>query len=350
MKNEDYYKYKITKKVVLFQILYHCELMYDYLTETGIDVPEEISDELSSINLKPAKLIAEYNTKKKQDKLDEGAEFELQTSIAKELEQDKESLSKIFNDLTVRCRPASPCTLENTISTDKIFIWFGPRFIRFIRDLWLLSSLFLIGYIIFGSLTISDLFFVESSKFYSIFFTQLLLFFSGGLGACLYALTTSKRYIVARTFDNKYITHYYNRIIIGLITGFILANIIDASFFNSLSNLNSSDPNTAVNGRNILGTITPSLLALLGGFSAEAVIKILNRLLAMIMTLVEGDTKDIIETKEEELKNKFEAQKVKQNMNIVIELKASLESSKLDKESESYKKIKSVIDNLIKQT
>lgn len=334
MEKEKYDQYKAAKKVVLFQLLYHCELMYDYLTETGADVPEAMGNKLSTINLKTAPIIAQYNSKKTEGEVNKDSEFELHSNIAKALEDDKETLTEIFKDLTNRCKPASPCTLENTIPTHKMFIWFGPKFIRFIRDIWLTSLFFLIGYILFGSLIVS-----ESSKGINNIFLQLLLFFSGGVGACLYALTVSKRYIVARTFDNKYITHYVNRIIIGLITGFILANIVDASLFNnSLSN------------NNILAKITPSLLALLGGFSAEAVIKILNRLVSMITTLVEGDTKDIIDSRELEIKSKYQAQKVKQNMDYAINLKSSLESAKLDKDSDLYKKINEVINKMMLET
>ena len=347
MKKQKYDEYKTAKKVVLFQLLYHCELMYDYLTETGADVPESIGNKLSTINLKTAPIIAEYNSKNENGTTNEDSEFELHSNIAKILEGDKETLTEMFKDLTTRCKPASPCTLENTIPTSKLFIGFGPKFIRFIRDIWLISLLFLIGYIIFGSLFVSESNKIisegikvvsESSKSNYNLLLQLLLFFSSGVGACLYALTASKRYIVARTFDNKYITHYVNRIIIGLITGFILANIIDAPSLNNLSN------------NNILSNITPSLLALLGGFSAEAVIKILNRLVAMITTLVEGDTKDVIDSRELEIKSKYQAQKVKQNMDYAINLKSTLESAKLDKDSDLYKNIDGVISKMMLET
>ena len=325
--------YDIAERVILFRLLYNCELMYDYLTETGKNVPEDIGTKLSVINLKTAPIIAEYKAKKESDTADGEPERVLRVAIAKALEGDKETITNIFNELVSKCKPATPCTLENTIPTDKMFIWFGSKFIRFIRDVWLLSIFFLAGYVITGSFSVIKE--NQGDQFY----LQLLLFFSAGLGACLYALTTSKRYIIARTFDNKYITHYYNRIIIGLITGFILANIIDASFFTS---------NAA--GQNIVEKITPSLLALLGGFSAEAVIKILNRIVAMITTLVEGDVKDLLDTKEQEIKSRFQAQKVKQNMDSVIDLKSILESSKINKDSDLYKKIDGVINKMMEET
>ena len=331
MKNELNYEYKLTQKVILFQLLYHCELMYDYLTETGKEVPENISKDLSSISLEVKSILKEYNSKKKVGEINADIEFDYHTKIAEKISGEKGKLAKIFNELTLLIKPASPCTLENTIPTQKIFGWWGHKCIPFIRGLWWISFFFLVGYVIIGILNGSEFgLLINKNNIYS----QLLLFFSGGLGACLYALNTSKSYILNRTFDDKYITHYYNRIVIGVITGFILANIINASIFNA------SDTDT-------LARITPSLLALLGGFSADAVIRILNRLVAMITTLVEGETKDIIESREEVIKNRFEAEKIRQNMNYIIELKSKLDASGLDKNKNEYKNIEDVIDKIM---
>lgn len=325
--------YSVTRKLVLFQLLYHCELMYDYLTETGKEVPAEISEHLAELSLKPSQLIMEYDKKKIKGELNSEHTFELQTKISGILKDDKTKLTKIFNELTKRCKPASPCTLENTIPNSKLLIWAGPKFIRFIRDIWLTSVAFLTGYVIFGSLSTSNVSLGGEIKNLDLFLQQLQLFFSGGLGACLFALYTSRTHIVKRTFDNKYISHYYTRIIIGVITGFILANIINSAFLQSETG--------------ILKDLTPSLIALLGGFSSDAVIRILNRLVAMLTTLVEGETKDIIESREEELKGRYEAQKIRDNMNNVIELRTVLETSNLSKESEAYGKISDVINKLM---
>ena len=69
MKSDFVNQYDVSKKVVLYQLLYHCELMYDYLTETGKKVPEWVSLDMSEISLKTVKLKTEYEGKKISGKL-----------------------------------------------------------------------------------------------------------------------------------------------------------------------------------------------------------------------------------------------------------------------------------------
>jgi len=47
--------------------------------------------------------------------------------------------------------------------------------------------------------------------------------------------------------------------------------------------------------------LSASLIALLGGFSSDFVVRFLNRLLAMVQTLIEGDAKEIVDSKLEEV-------------------------------------------------
>ena len=70
----------------------------------------------------------------------------------------------------------------------------------------------------------------------------------------------------------------------------------------------------------------------------------------MITTLVEGDVKDLLDTKEQEIKSRFQAQKIKQNMDSVIDLKSILESSKINKDSDLYKKIDELINKMMEET
>lgn len=320
----------ISNKVVLYRLFYNCELMYDYLTETGKKVPEWIGVSLSQINLKTSKLKVDYDEKVRNKEIKKEKEFELQYQIADIIKEDKEELTKMFNELSSLCTPATPCTLENTIPKVKLFIKRGPKVMPFIWGIWCISIICLIGYIIFSV--------INTFKPDNLYWFQFLLIFSAALGACFYTLNTTKRYIITRTFDNYYIASYYNRIFIGIIAGIILANIIKVNYF----------PTEGKDiGSRILFQMTPSLFALLGGFSAEAVVRILNRLVAMLMTLVEGETKDIIESRVQELKNKMEANNIKQNILNISDLHSLLESSSIKSDEDLTKKIKEIINRLL---
>ncbi len=323
-------EHSVNFKIVLYRQLFNCELMYDYLVEKGKKVPDWIGSSLSTINLKTSKLKTEYEDKLRNNRLSKEKEFELQLKIAEAVEPDKESLAKMLNELTALCLPATPCSLENTIPRAKLLFSWGPMFIPFIRDIWIVSIVCLLGYISFS--------YVNTMYPGNIICLQLLLMFSAFLGACFYTLNTAKRYVLARTFDEYYIANYYSRIVIGVIAGIIIANIIKVSYFETAG--------TDI-GSKILFQMTPSLFALLGGFSAEAVVKILNRLVAMLMTLVEGETKDIIDSRVQELKNKMEANNIKQNIKNVSDLYSLLESPSLKADEDAKGKIKELINKMI---
>ncbi len=341
--------YGLDEKVVLYQLVFHCELMYDYLTETGKQVPEWIGNTLSTINLKVASIKnhilkhemnqhaapktkwlqwkKKWELKKLKEEKEKHVELELHTKIAQAVKGDRKQLTQMLNELSALCAPSTPCTLENTIPTHKIFVFFGQKTIRFLRDLGSISITCLAGYIFCGwwSSTLPN----------GVVPFQMLLLFSAGLGACFYSLNTAKKYVVNRTFDNKFIAHYYNRILIGIIAGFILANIIDSSFLQLQKETG------------VIARITPSLISLLGGFSSDVVVRILNRLLAMLTTLVEGEAKDIIESRLQEVKNKMNAEMIKKNLISVSDLYSVLESSPVKTNPKTYDTIKNVIDKLI---
>ncbi|MAT99154.1 MAG: hypothetical protein CL608_18565 [Anaerolineaceae bacterium] len=95
---------------------------------------------------------------------------------------------------------------------------------------------------------------------------------SAGLGGTFFGLYKANRYIVANTFDPTYAFSYWIRITLGLIAGLVLATLIF--------------PN-GVEGSGTL-PLTPALIALLGGFSADVLYRILARLVEVLELLVEG--------------------------------------------------------------
>ncbi len=335
-------KYAIGQKVVLFQLYFHCQLMYDYLTETGKKVPEDIGNVLAEINLKTHPLYLEYNRQQDKQKFSTDLEFEFQTKVAAKLESDRKKLIKIFNILVKLSKPASPCTLENTIPAWKIFIWIGQRCAPFACFTYWNGIIYLVGYILTVGLLLAPLLSVIGIKLSPEFNLQLILFFSAGLGASLYAILTSKKYLLNRTFDNKYIPHYVNRVLVGIMTGFILSNLLTPAFLTPpKGNGNGSAPPF-----NILSQLTPSMIALLGGFSAEVVIQILKRIVAMIRALFEGDTKEVIESTEQKIRAKMDAERVKRNLNYVVELRSKLDESGLNRETPGFKKLDEVINKI----
>lgn len=94
-----------------------------------------------------------------------------------------------------------------------------------------------------------------------------------GLGASFYVLVNSYKYIITRSFDPEYGNTYLCRLVIGFISGVILA-------FVAKPFISEGTP---------MAQLGPGVIALIGGFSAEAVEQVLNRLVEIILSAVRGD-------------------------------------------------------------
>ena len=117
--------------------------------------------------------------------------------------------------------------------------------------------------------------------------TELMLRLSfllsaAGLGASFAALFRANKYIVAGNYDPKYSVSYWNRIVLGLIAGVILSELIPLA--------------TPA----LQGSAKP-ILALLGGFSAATLYRILNRLVLALESIVQGDTREVIKSQQRAL-------------------------------------------------
>ncbi len=92
------------------------------------------------------------------------------------------------------------------------------------------------------------------------------------LGASFNALFIASPYIRDRTFDPRYIPVYTVRLVLGLIAGFILANI----------------GKELLTGDTMLAKLGTGMIGLLGGYSAEAVRAVLDRLVEVMLAAVKG--------------------------------------------------------------
>ncbi len=97
-----------------------------------------------------------------------------------------------------------------------------------------------------------------------------------GLGASFYVLLKTQPYLINRSFDPKYNASYISRFITGVIGGVILATAIGPALGSRL-------------GSGAGATLTPGALAILGGYAAEAVELILQRLVEVLLAIVRGD-------------------------------------------------------------
>jgi hypothetical protein len=106
---------------------------------------------------------------------------------------------------------------------------------------------------------------------------------AAALGAVFYVLFTALQYVNNRTFDPRYNTVYLIRFVLGVLSGLIMAALIGQSNF-------------ARTNEQIM-SLGPAVLALLGGFSTEAVYQILQRMVDVLLAAVKGDGSNAAQAK-----------------------------------------------------
>ena len=129
---------------------------------------------------------------------------------------------------------------------------------------------------------------------------EMLYVTAAAMGASFAALFTANHYIVEGTFDPKYSTSYWVRFILGIMAGVILADFVPAD-----------ETSTQIHR---------PLLAILGGFSASLVYRILSRLVDTVESLFRGDPRDQIAHRDTTAKIHAEAQATINNAAIARRL------------------------------
>jgi hypothetical protein len=116
------------------------------------------------------------------------------------------------------------------------------------------------------------------------FWTSLNAFFGAVLGASFYVLVKTQPYLANRSYDPKYNASYISRFFTGVIGGLILSIALGPFISGKL-------------GTELDQSLSPGVIALLGGFSARAVELILQRLVEVLLAAVRGDGSDDAKTR-----------------------------------------------------
>ncbi len=185
---------------------------------------------------------------------------------------DVEALSWAHAELTRLVAPAAPravLLLAELSGTHGRWSIFGPiRLVRYLLSLALVSvlGLLLIGATDEVSLATANIFTLTGVP--SIL-NSVFLLCAASLGAAFSGLFRINLYIAATTYDPKYDASYWVQYGLGLIAGVLLATLI---------------PVTEATG----AAITRPVLALVGGFSASLLYRLMDRLSRSIESMVSG--------------------------------------------------------------
>ena len=275
-------------------ILQECEAMAKYAFSSGLKVPTSVVKTLESFRL------SESGEKRKMDGSDlraTGRESETSNMGRSQNlpENDIEHLSQVHVKLAKIVAPATPRTIL-LLQTEKggLLSFLGP--IKLIQHMMFASILFLVAFIAIGQMEEVQGAIDLNDYGRGMLLNELFLISAAGIGATFSGLFQANRYVVEGNFDPKYEASYWIRLILGITAGLILAMLVPFDI---------SDVDTSMK-------IEQPLLALLGGFSAPVVYRILTRLIETVESFLRGDTRDLIANREQEAKAHF-AEQLAQN-------------------------------------
>lgn len=233
-----------------------------------------------------------------------------------EVEYAKE-LTRIHNSFSVLIKPATPRSLTLLVRED------SNSMLRFYGSVPLVKRFTAISV---ASLIILILVSVnipkpESSQDYFNLFANdghgfdwvmgmkyLLLLSAASLGACFSSLYTVNRFIKTSTFDSINESTYWARYTLGLMAGIMMALLIPLE-------------NMGVDTSQLHGLEKPTL-ALLGGFAANFVYEIMDRIVALMEASVKGDPKNQILAAEAQARQRLFTQEERSRMQQMQDLAA----------------------------
>lgn len=230
------------------QALDEFELMLRYALAEGLDLDEATRDAVAAVQ---QTLIAIRN-------LQEGAALPEPGMLifVGQLMAAHSALSRII-------APATPLSLAATEPTERLGYLGNPPLIMWMILIAIASAVgFLFTSVVYGTANTG----AAGQKWNWCF--------AAALGAVFYVLFTALNYVKDRTFDPRYNSIYVIRFVLGVLAGLILAIILGTPLFSKNTTISS---------------LGPAVIALIGGFSTEAVYQVLQRFVDLLLTAVRGD-------------------------------------------------------------
>ncbi|MBI9054366.1 MAG: hypothetical protein JEY96_11150 [Bacteroidales bacterium] len=255
--------------------------MHKFLSDKGIEISDSINKDISTLTTNIAEIehFCKHPNKQEIPESKKISDFEEYETLY------YNSLS-VYNKLTKLTYPANPETINYTKQAYGLF--FANN--KVINLIIILTILCLILFLISYSLNDKSIY-------------QLLsLLFASGLGAGFYTLSSSRKYLVNRTFDPSYNPTYLIRFLLGITAGTILALIFKDVI--QIENFHFSD----------------EILAVVGGFSADAVSTILERVAELIIAVFKGTNQNDSHEVSSKIKAGKESQKQEDKLNSLNSL------------------------------
>ncbi|KAF7785735.1 hypothetical protein PRUB_a0108 [Pseudoalteromonas rubra] len=248
-------------------LLDELDAMVLYATGNGESVPSEV-------------VVHVFHMQQKLAAMNSGSAANSEAGSDGFNEEELSRLSCHHAEMTVLIEPARPksvALLKKDADNPTWLHFLGA--VPLIRKLSVLAVIFLL--LIIGTATSptvntdtlnSGLF---KSSGLTLLLNQLFLLSCAGLGATFGCLHKLSEYIKVGTYDPKFDSSYWIRVVMGLIAGLIISELL---------------PLNSISGEQVSGLeqFDKPVAALLGGFSADLIYRILNRFIELANQLFSG--------------------------------------------------------------
>ncbi len=296
------------------ELLHECQAMSRYAFASGLKVPGALMEGLTHYMVQEEKVFAGFS-EEKGNMVSSGDRIPENPIIPHQgLNHHVRNLAMIHGQLSDIIAPATPRTvllLANEEAKGSAWHFLGP--VPLIRRMMFVAIISLIGLIIVSlSPDVDghpDHFSLLHNSGFPLFLNEMFLLSAAAIGASFGALFQAKRYIQEGTFDPLYESSYWIRFVLGLLAGTMLGSLIPVESY----------ADEGIKRATWQGFGQP-LLALLGGFSAGAVHRILNRLTAAVEALVRGDTRDMLAAQEQAAKTRYAEKTLQHRMHLSTKL------------------------------
>lgn len=264
------------------------------------------------------------------------------------LSQRVSKLTAIHNRLSELVSPAKPETIvlmAAEIRKDSVFLFLGK--VPLIRRMMLVS---IISLVILISLSLSE-HINNTSMVKSMFdmkgpellFVQFILMAAAAIGASFSALFKANSYVTAGSYDPKYESSYWVKFVVGLIAGIILTQLIPINLDSVAKAAGEAQGASASSVSHAALRIT---MALIGGFSANLVYKILDRIVLAVQTVIQPPVTENQQIVKDTLTNQHQRDKQLLLSDISSELNKVQQSLLSDDEPLTQKKVQALLASL----
>jgi len=201
-------------------------------------------------------------------------------ALAAEPETFFVELANAHAALTRLVAPARPASLQLMLEDQRrhplTHSFGGVPLVRHMMAVAVVSLIGLLGMALFNQVTAENLAkgLLNLSGF-DLLVNEAFLIFAAGVGAALANLKRLDRYVATCTYDPRNDSSYWTRLVMGLISGTVLSQIVYGELVGR--GLLGNPP-----ADNVLTSIGPPVLALLGGFSADLVHDLLTHFIDVV--------------------------------------------------------------------